>query len=55
MTDEYRWNQADARAATEAGYMSLEAYLRLCRENGWHPKTSNALPVPPDREKAVPS
>lgn len=28
-------DQATARALTEAGYMPLPEYLRLCRENGW--------------------
>lgn len=27
--------QAEARALTEAGYMPLSEYLRLCKENGW--------------------
>jgi hypothetical protein len=26
-----------ARAACEAGYLSLPAYLALCREHGWKP------------------
>jgi hypothetical protein len=55
MANEYRWNQEDARAATEAGYMPLKEYLELCSENGWHPKTSNSPPPPPDQTKAVPS
>jgi hypothetical protein len=45
MADQYRWNQEDARAATEAGYMPLEEYLRLCEENCWHPKTDNSAPL----------
>jgi len=24
-----------ARALTEAGYISVAEYLRLCKENGW--------------------
>jgi len=24
-----------ARALTDAGYMTVAEYLRLCRENGW--------------------
>lgn len=26
-----------ARAAADAGYLSLAAYLDLCREHGWAP------------------
>lgn len=27
--------QEMARALTDAGYMTVAEYLRLCRENGW--------------------
>lgn len=30
-------DQDMARALTDAGYMSLSEYLRLCRENSWAP------------------
>ena len=42
MADGYQWNQKDARAYADAGYMPLEEYLRLCEENGW---------TTPDRQK----
>jgi hypothetical protein len=54
MANEYRWNQDDARAVTEAGYMPLEEYLRLCKENNWRPKPDNSGPPSPDRAKAIP-
>jgi hypothetical protein len=54
MADDYRWKHEDARALTEAGYMPLEEYLRLCRESGWLQKTDNLTPVPPDRTAASP-
>ena len=28
-------DQTTARALTEAGYMPLTEYIRLCREQGW--------------------
>ena len=28
-------SQDVARALTEAGYISVAEYLRLCKENGW--------------------
>lgn len=32
--------QEMARALTEAGYMPLPEYIRLCEENGWVTKQS---------------
>jgi hypothetical protein len=36
--------QDEARALTDAGYMTVAEYLRLCRENGWKSAVAEECP-----------
>ena len=42
-------SQDSARALTDAGYMPLPEYLRLCQENGW--KASSILKESQDERR----
>jgi hypothetical protein len=44
MADDFELTQEWARALVDAGYLSLEEYLELCRRNGWDSKAPAERP-----------